>query len=658
MDKKNTLLGLAFIVAGIGFMFWQASQLPERRETPGGASPAQEQRGAAAEGGGPGSGGADGGGEAAREGGASGGKSGDDDASVEALLAEDAPEDATDAADAAPVTEDAPEEIVTLANPFIEVDFTTRGGAIRQVAFLRTKRGGRDDYVFNREGFLPALSLSLAGRDGGIREFALPYEVESRSDTSVTFRYETSDGLVIRRSYTIAEEENGQDPYVIRHRTEFTNRAPNPKTLSTIHFNLGTARQISESQRFGFNYLNVGRYDGEDADFIEIKKLIGSDGFLGIGASQPKDRITREGRIEWSSVKNQFFAAVLSGVEPGRVLTVYPVEPETSGTPVAEDSGEGASEGPGSPGITGSVGYRAGTVDAGGSTRLDFDFYVGPKEFKRLQALGNEQDLVMQFGFLGFFSKLLLAFMYLIHAVVPSWGWSIVIMTICIKLLFWPLTAKASRSQKRMSKIQGPMAELKEKYKDNPQKMQQETLKLFREHQVNPVAGCLPILIQMPIFLGLFYMLRTASELRYAPFLWVSDLSRPDTIMEIGGFPLNLLPLIMGATMFLQMSMMPTSPTADPMQQKIFKFLPFVFLIFLYNFSSGLVLYWTVQNILTIVQQKITNSQPDEVPAGGGGDGDKASKAKPARSAGPASAAKKTGKGGPPRAKGRAKRKK
>ncbi len=221
----------------------------------------------------------------------------------------------------------------------------------------------------------------------------------------------------------------------------------------------------------------------------------------------------------------------------------------------------------------------------------------------------------MQFGFFGFFSKLLLAFMYAIHSVVPSWGWAIVIMTICVKLLFWPLTAKASHSQKRMSKIQGPMAELKEKYKDNPQKMQQETLKLFKEHQVNPLAGCLPIFIQMPVFLGLFYMLRTASELRFEPFLWVADLSQPDTIFEVGGFPINLLPLIMGGTMFLQMQMMPTSPTADPMQQKIFKLMPLLFLVFLYNFSSGLCLYWTVQNILTIVQQKIINSRPDPEPA-------------------------------------------
>jgi YidC/Oxa1 family membrane protein insertase len=351
----------------------------------------------------------------------------------------------------------------------------------------------------------------------------------------------------------------------------------------------------------GVNFLNVGYFDGEDAEFIPIKKLTGGKGFLGIGASDSKDVITETARIEWSSVKNQFFASVLSSETVAGNVFVYPVE-----APSDIDNQ------PGRLGISGSVGYELGTLAAGESKSLDFQYFVGPKEFKRLQAMGNEQDLVMQFGFLGFFSKLLLAFMYLIHSVVPSWGWSIVIMTICIKLLFWPLTAKASRSQKRMASIQGPMAELKEKYKDKPQKMQQETLKLFKEHQVNPVAGCLPMLIQMPIFLGLFYMLRTASELRFESFLWVSDLSLPDTQFVVGGFPINILPMIMGVTMFLQMSMMPVSPTADPMQQKIFKFLPFIFLIFLYNFSSGLVLYWTVQNILTVVQQKIINSRPDE----------------------------------------------
>ena len=582
MDKKNTILGVVFIAAGIGFMFWQSQQIEKQRleqlqqaarlEAPAGESTTPADAALTAP-----------------------GESGPAQA-VEAAAVSDLFKDAEIAesvTSAAPLTE---ETIVVLTNEYIEAAFTTRGGAIRTVSFLKTKRGERDDYVFNQDGLLPALSLSYSASDGQVREFALDYRIEAQTDDSVTFAFVTAEGMVIRRSYRIAPSGSAAEPYMIEHSTAIENGSTAAKRLETVYFNLGTARRITDDQ-VGANYLNVGYFDGEDAEFIPLKKLTGSKGFLGMGASAPTDKIAKAARIEWASVKNQFFASVLySADRPASDLYVYPVEVSAAGHS----------------GISGSAGYDIGTLAAGETKALDFQLYVGPKEFKRLQALGNQQDLVMQFGFLGFFSKLLLAFMYAIHSMVPSWGWSIVIMTICIKLLFWPLTAKASRSQKRMSKIQGPMAELKEKYKDNPQKMQQETLKLFKEYQVNPVAGCLPMLIQMPIFLGLFYMLRTASELRHEPFLWVSDLSMPDTLMEVGGFPINILPMIMGVTMFLQMGMMPVSPTADPMQQKIFKFLPFIFLVFLYNFSSGLVLYWTVQNILTIVQQKIINSRPDE----------------------------------------------
>ncbi|WPJ94455.1 membrane protein insertase YidC [Coraliomargarita algicola] len=587
MDKKNTILGVVCIAAGIGFMFWQSQQIEQQRieqlqqaetlEAPAGESttPADAKI-----------------------------ESADADwKSSQAKLSSGAVADLFEEAEAAVALPDAPvleEQTVSLANEFIEAVFTTRGGAIKTVDFLQTKRGERDDYVFNQGGYLPALSLSYQASDESMREFALDYRIEQQTSDSITFVLDQGEGMVIRRSYRIAATGSEAEPYVIEHSTVFENKSGVAINPRTIYFNLGTARSISASKQSA-NYLNVGHYNGEDADFVPITKLSGGNGVMGIGASQPKDQLEIQDRIEWASVKNQFFASVLSSETLGDDLYIYKV-------PASADSDAPSSH----QGISGSVGYEVGTLAAGESKTMDFQFFIGPKEFKRLQALGNEQDLVMQFGFFGFFSKLLLSFMYAIHSVIPSWGWSIVIMTICIKTLFWPLTSKASKSQKRMAKIQAPMAELKEKYKDNPQKIQQETLKLFKEHQVNPVAGCLPMIIQMPIFLGLFYMLRTASELRHEPFLWVADLSLPDTQFEIGGFPINILPMIMGVTMYLQMSMMPVSPTADPMQQKIFKFLPFVFLIFLYNFASGLVVYWTVQNILTIVQQKIINSRPDE----------------------------------------------
>lgn len=617
MDKKNTLLGVICITAGIGFMYWQGKTLEDQRrqellnqpvgeETAPEASPSDAVM-----------------------------SSGDTTPAAASdgmlgLLAQDVVTEEI----IEPVKAAVEESVITLSNEFIEVAFTNLGGAVRTVSFLQTKSGERDDYVFNHAGLHPALSLSLQAGDGLLREFSVPYAVERQTATSVSYVLKTPEGVVIRRTYSIAESSDTKDPYIISHSTTFENASASPKALSSIYLNLGTARPILENQQP--NYLNVGYFNGDKAKFTDIRKVVGSSGFLGIGASSPKEfiKLDEDLKIEWSSVKNQFFAAVLSSEVSAEELIIYPVEAEAiEGKPAHE-------------GISGTVGYALGVLSSGASQSLDFDYYVGPKEFKRLQSLGNRQDEVMQFGFLSFISKLLLSFMYAIHAGIsliglPSWGVAIIIMTICIKTLFWPLTAKASRSQKQMAKIQGPMAELKEKFKDNPQRMQQETLKLFKEHQVNPVAGCLPMLIQMPIFLGLFYMLRTASELRHESFLWVADLSQPDTIAVVAGFPINLLPLIMGVTMYFQMSMMPTSPTADPMQQKIFKFLPFIFLVFLYNFSSGLVLYWTVQNILTIIQQRIINNQPDA----------------PAKAAVVADAPLKKAKSVGPMAKGKAKKK-
>ena len=587
MDKKNTILGIICIAGGLYFMFTQQSQLSEQQRQQ--ALEQANQEVAALEGG---SSTTPADAAIAPAGAVAGG-----DAMLD-LIAQDVAQ-TPEIVDSAEVPE-AEAKTVKLANDFIEVDFTTSGGAIREVAFLTTKRGERDDYIFNEDGFLPALSLSIAKATGETFEFNRNFVVESQSATAITFALNAGNGLTIRRSYELAAGGSDSDPYVIKHSTSFANSSAAPKAISNVYLNLGTFRPANEKAQP--NFLNVGYFNGDKSKFIAINKLTGSSGFLGIGASEPRQRIEKdEVNAQWTSVKNQFFAAVLSSgaVATDVLIDQVPTAPKGDGKKARA-------------GITGSAGYEFGTIAPGTAQTIDFEYYVGPKEFKRLQALGNHQDEVMQFGFLSFISKLLLSFMYLIHSFVPSWGWSIIIMTICIKGVFWPLTAQASKSQKRMAKIQGPMAELKEKYADNPQKMQQETLKLFREHRVNPVAGCLPLFIQMPIFLGLFYMLRTASELRHEPFLWVQDLSMPDTMFEIAGFPINILPIIMGVTMFLQMSMMPVSPTADPMQQKIFKFLPFVFLIFLYNFSSGLVLYWTMQNILTIIQQKITNAMPDE----------------------------------------------
>jgi YidC/Oxa1 family membrane protein insertase len=193
-----------------------------------------------------------------------------------------------------------------------------------------------------------------------------------------------------------------------------------------------------------------------------------------------------------------------------------------------------------------------------------------------------------------------------------------VLITVLIKVLFWPLTAASTRSMKRMQALAPEMAVLKEKYKDDMQKLTQKQWELYRKNKVSPMSGCLPMAIQMPVFIGFFTMIRSAIELRGSHFLWITDLSKPDTLFVIPGtgFPFNLLPLLMGGSMLWQSHLTPPSPGMDPAQQKIMRYMPLLFLVFLYNYSSGLALYWTVNNVLTVVQTKLTKmNQPPAAPA-------------------------------------------
>ena len=238
--------------------------------------------------------------------------------------------------------------------------------------------------------------------------------------------------------------------------------------------------------------------------------------------------------------------------------------------------------------------------------------------------LNNRIDSVMGFGSIwGFFSKALLLGMNWLHEVLRiSYGWTIVAITIIIKAVFWPLTAASTRSMKRMQSLQPQLTAIKEKYKDDPVKVQRKTMELWKENKVNPMGGCLPMIIQMPVFIGFFTMIRSAIELRGASFLWITDLSRPDTLFMIPGLgfvpflgvpgvglPFNLLPLIMGVTMLWQSHLTPASPGVDPAQQKMMRYMPLMFLVFLYNYSAGMALYWTMNNLLTILQTKLTKAR-------------------------------------------------
>jgi YidC/Oxa1 family membrane protein insertase len=187
------------------------------------------------------------------------------------------------------------------------------------------------------------------------------------------------------------------------------------------------------------------------------------------------------------------------------------------------------------------------------------------------------------------------------HGYLGNWGFAIILLTVCIKALFWPLTQKSYSSMKAMQKLQPKMAKLREKYANDKQRLNTEMMTLYKENRVNPFGGCLPILIQIPVFFALYQVLLRSIELRHAPFMWwITDLSAKD--------PYYVTPLIMGVTMFLQQKMTPT--TMDPMQARLMMMMPVVFTFLFLNFPSGLVIYWLVNNVLTIAQQYLINRKP------------------------------------------------
>ena len=270
-------------------------------------------------------------------------------------------------------------------------------------------------------------------------------------------------------------------------------------------------------------------------------------------------------------------------------------------------------------GYEATISYGAISLAPDQTNELSFVIYAGPKEYRTVNKVGlqfgNNLEAVMGYsGFFGFFAKALLLSMNGLHALGLSYAAAIIAITVIIKTLFWPLTQASTRSMKRMQALQPQIKAVQEKYKDDPMKAQKKVMEIWKEHKISPLGGCLPMFLQLPVFLGFYRMIQAAIELRGAKFLWVCDLSRPDTLFMIPGlnFPFNPLPLLMGVTMLWQARLSPPSPGMDPAQQKIMKYMPLMFLFILYNFSAGLTLYWTVQNLLTIAQTKLTRAKEEK----------------------------------------------
>lgn len=499
------------------------------------------------------------------------------------------------------------EELAALENDLFKLTLTSEGGGVKLIELknyprhVSRKARGDDSLATLNEGAQAAV-LAIAGDHNH-------YVWQPAADGSLRSSVTWANGLVVTKELTLSSN------YLVSARVRLANPQTNGVALPALEWSLGASTPLGTAVDDQFTGLVW--FDGSDKH--ATLETWFQNRFLGCFPGTPHQAYTGgTSNVVWAGVQNQFFALLAipdqkaDQVVARRFALPLPsaadleVNPKMNRRPMGHQS---------------ALVYGPVTIPAGGSWERSFTLYAGPKEYNTLARIAytekNNIDLVMNFsGFFGYFAKPLLASMNGLHNRFGlSYGWTIVVITILIKLLFWPLTNASTKSMKRMAKLQPQMKELQDKYKDDPQKMQRKLMEFMKENKVNPMGSCLPLLLQMPIFIGFYTMLQSAIELRGAPFLWINDLSSPDTLfyLPLVAIPFNLMPLLMGATMIYQARLTPMSPGMDPTQQMMMRYMPLIFIFILYGMSSGLTLYWTVQNILSIVQTKLTRT--DEVKA-------------------------------------------
>lgn len=487
-------------------------------------------------------------------------------------------------------------------------NFTSVGGGLDFAQLLNQKKVGSDtDHVsLNINAPAPIGALS----EGADEFLALHYDLKEK-DGAVYCQQTTPGGLQITKRWSLEEDPKAPGaPWRLTLKMTLANKGKGSVNLANYSLFAGSATPLHprewENQGGAF-YLDDGSFNNEDSNWF--KKGFWRD-------ARPLLQKSVE-ELEYAGVSNQFFATI-----------VLPKNKYASTFWAKASKAEVDGADPEKPKYAVRAGFSLPTTKLapGESETLTYSIYVGPKLYSELKKFDGEVDEVMNYGWFSFVSVPLNNVLNWLHDIVFSktadnwaWGLSIIALTILIRIVIWPLHNKSTRTMKRMSKLQPIMKDLREKYADDATKLNQETMKLYKEYQINPMGGCLPMFLQIPIFFGYYKMLQFAVELRGEEFLWVKDLSMPDTLTTINlpfslpfmgdALPVNLLPILMAVTMVLQMKMTPK--TGDKMQQRIFMLMPLMFFFFCYNFASALALYWTTQNIFSIGQTWLTNRMPE-----------------------------------------------
>ncbi len=540
-----------------------------------------------------------------------------------------------------PVARAATEEkkLLTSQPGTVDYVFTNIGGGISRVIlkehFEEKAKNPPTLVVLNEFGSIPI--GALAEQPGEESLINLPWAMSTdEAQGTVTFeRTDATRQVQVTKKFTLPRKTDPNDARRDKLREEFLltldvtykNVGNTPMMVPKYFLHTGSAAPINtmEAQHgrlyHGFDFWNDGTNTFKTVDSFSKGGIL--------MWSHPERPIFREDHdlVRWAGVTNQYFTVLvttLGGEDKSKddqravlgsavwakrtAISTDDWRKPTEWRPAGHEyTGNAVIER-----VDGATSIPDFALTPGQSRTRNFQIYAGPRELRRLRLLTHHESDVLDYGsFLGLptgpFSKLLLNSMNYLYHLVGSYALAIILLTIIVKALLWPLQGKANRNMKKMSALQPQIKELQDRYKAEPARFQQEMAKVWKKAGVNPLSGCWPIFIQIPVFIGFYNMLGKAVELRHHGFLWVNDLAAPDTIAHIAGFAINPLPLIMAASMFAQMKLGPQS--GDPMQRKMFMFMPLIFIFMCYNFASALALYWTVQNIISIVQLMVNRNK-------------------------------------------------
>jgi len=539
-----------------------------------------------------------------------------------------------------------PERLVQLANANARYTFTSYGGGIKLIElYPATDSAGRAKASITNEAasldtYTAAPTLALLG--GAALQGDGIFKLTTTTN-GVRAEKALPGGL------TIVKDFEPISNYLVAATVRLENHSNRTLELPPEQWFVGTATPMGPRDNgmavgvmwYGTNGNSGGKTVDTGASYFS------SRGFACTPRIPPAEYVAGSGNVVWVAAHNQYFVLAAMPQQAAQAVVVRKVRlPERAGDEsvllatnalqswfrsVGIISGAEAAALVGTnstppEGYEASLVYPGQTLAPNAHLERRIFLYAGPKKYQTLartgESFGNDLDKVMDFGWSGFVSKALLLGMNSLHHLFwVSYGWAVVAITIIIKLVFWPLTQASTRSMKRMQALQPQVKLIQEKFKEDPVKMQRKMMELWKEHKVSPMSGCFPMMIQIPVFFGFYRMISSAIELRGATFLWATDLAKPDTLFVVRwlsfvpilsipgvGLPFNPLPLIMGATMLWQAHLTPPSPGMDPTQAKLMRYLPLIFMLGFYNLSSGLTLYWTVNNLLSIAQTKLVKT--------------------------------------------------